>query len=159
FYGYVVPRNRTDSRRDRPKDELCIKFVRRYCKEVHQICASESCAPRLRGFESLPGGWFMVVMDVVNEEYIEFFKLDKSVRTPVLLEEITAKLTHLHRAGYVHGDIRDTNIMVKRDGKGFMLLDFDWSGRDGTVRYPMNVVRGPQLWRPDGAEDGKLISP
>ena len=48
--------------------------------------------------------------------------------------------------------------MVKKDGnKGFKLVDFDWSGRIGEVRYPMNVYRGQRLWRPHGAEDGKLI--
>jgi tRNA A-37 threonylcarbamoyl transferase component Bud32 len=35
----------------------------------------------------------------------------------------------LHQAGYVQGDIRDANIMVRKDGSlGFMLIDFDWAG-------------------------------
>ena len=158
FFGYVVPKNSADSRRDQPKEELCIKFVRRYSKEAHRICASGLCAPRLRGFESLPGGWYMVVMDAVDKEYIDLSKLDKSARTPDLLEKIRAKLSHLHQEGYVHGDVRDTNVMVRPDGKGFMLVDFDWSGEIGEVRYPINIVKGLQLWRPDEAEDGQLIT-
>ncbi|KAG2125665.1 hypothetical protein DEU56DRAFT_715527, partial [Suillus clintonianus] len=67
-------------------------------------------------------------------------------------------LQSLHQEGYVHGDIRDMNVMVKRDrSTGFKLVDFDWSGKIGEIRYPMNVYRGGRLWRPDGADDGQLI--
>jgi RIO-like serine/threonine protein kinase len=49
--------------------------------------------------------------------------------------DIIRKLTSLHQENYVHGDIRNTNIMMKKDGnQGFKLVDFDW--------YPMNVYRG-----------------
>jgi hypothetical protein len=59
----------------------------------------------------------------------------------------------------VHGDIRDTNVMVRKDGEmGFMLVDFDWAGEIGVVRYPMNVNRAENLWRPDGASDGNVIT-
>lgn len=159
FFGRVVPGDSAVVGSDDPKEELCVKFVRRYSKEAHQICASELCAPRLRGFESLPGGWFMVVMDAVNKDFVELHQLDKSARTPQLREQLEAKLTSLHQAGYVHGDVRDTNVMVREDGQGFMLVDFDWSGEIGTVTYPMNIIRGPQLQRPDGAADGQLITP
>jgi hypothetical protein len=48
--------------------------------------------------------------------------------------------------------------MVRRDhSPGFKLVDFDWSGKIGEIRYPMNVFRGDSLWRPDGAEDGQLV--
>lgn len=48
--------------------------------------------------------------------------------------------------------------MVKRNGSpGFKLMDFDWSEAIGEIRFPMNVFRGNRLWRPDGAEDGRLI--
>jgi tRNA A-37 threonylcarbamoyl transferase component Bud32 len=43
------------------------------------------------------------------------------------------KVTFLHQAGYVHGDVHDTNIMVKDRSQGFKLVDFDWSGRIGKV--------------------------
>ncbi|KIJ63840.1 hypothetical protein HYDPIDRAFT_67875, partial [Hydnomerulius pinastri MD-312] len=57
-----------------------------------------------------------------------------------LIETIRATLTRLHQKGYVHGDVRDTNIMVSRSNKAkFMLVDFDWAGKIGEVRYPMNV--------------------
>ena len=47
--------------------------------------------------------------------------------------------------------------MVERDGLGFMLLDFDWAGKIGEAKYPMNVYVGPDLWRPNEVCDGELI--
>jgi tRNA A-37 threonylcarbamoyl transferase component Bud32 len=46
----------------------------------------------------------------------------------------------LHEAGFVRGDIRSANIMVKKDGSlRIMLLDFDRGGVVGQVKYPLGV--------------------
>ncbi|KAG2125667.1 hypothetical protein DEU56DRAFT_565712 [Suillus clintonianus] len=134
---------------------LCIKFVRHYSQEAHQRCASGGFAPALYGFENLPGGWYMIVMEMIPEDYCCLGELSD----PYLHHDALATgLLSLHQEGYVHGDIRDTNVMVKRDrSPGFKLVDFDWSGKIGEIRYPMNVYRGGRLWRPDGADDGQLI--
>ncbi|KAG1860902.1 hypothetical protein F4604DRAFT_1957637 [Suillus subluteus] len=134
---------------------LCIKFVHHYSKEVHQRCASGGFAPVLYGFEHLPGGWYMVVMEFITDDYCCLGELfDPSPHHDAL----AAELQSLHEEGYVHGDIRDTNVMVKKDhSPGFKLVDFDWSGKIGEIRYPINVYRGKRLWRPAGAEDGQLI--
>jgi len=59
----------------------------------------------------------------------------------------------------VHGDIQDTNVMVRIDGKlGIFLVDFDWSGEIGVVRYPMYITRGPLLRRPEGAYNREKIT-
>lgn len=48
--------------------------------------------------------------------------------------------------------------MIKKDGtRGFKLLNFDWAGKKGVARYPMNPNRGPGLWRPEAVQDGELI--
>jgi hypothetical protein len=45
-------------------------------------------------------------------------------------------LEKLHKAGYVHGDIRAFNtVFSEEEGKG-CLIDFDFSGKTGTVFYP-----------------------
>ena len=135
--------------------DICIKFARSYSKEAHIKCAAMGIAPVLRGFDLVPGGWYMVTMDVVGEGYRCF---DTASCGATLYEEMREKLAAFHQAGFVHGDVRDTNVMVRRDGKPeFMLVDFDWAGKIGEVRYPMNVNRGPDLMRPDGAYDGELI--
>jgi len=136
-------------------EKICIKFVRRYSKDVHAFCASRGFAPILKGFQELPGGWWMVVMEMINEDYCRLSDFPPHYSR---YEDIARKLASLHQENYVHGDVRDTNIMVKKNGAlGFKLVDFDWSGRIGQVRYPMNVYRGPRLWRPLEAEDGRLI--
>ena len=136
-------------------EKICIKFVRHYSEDVHAFCASKGFAPALEGFEELPGGWHMVVMEMIGEDYCRL--MDFSPRYSHH-DDIVKKLTSLHQAGYVHGDVRDTNIMVKKDGsQGFKVVDFDWSGRIGEVRYPMNVYRSGRLRRPVEAKDGQLI--
>ncbi|KAF8802373.1 hypothetical protein BYT27DRAFT_7173144 [Phlegmacium glaucopus] len=138
-------------------EKICIKFVRSYSTEAHEKCAEMGCAPMLRGFEHIAGGWNMVVMDIVTEGYCEF---EVAIESPIgdLFRQMREKLTAFHEAGYVHGDIRDINIKVQEDSSGFMFLDFDWAGKIGEARYPANVYRGPDLWRPEGAYDGELIT-
>ena len=92
------------------KEKICIKFVRRYSKDVHERCASEHFAPALYGFESLPGGWYMIVMEMIGEGYC---CLGESSVFHSHYHEITTKLVSLHQVSLVHGDIHDTNIMVK----------------------------------------------
>jgi len=51
---------------------ICIKFVHQYLKDVHEFCASKGFAPKLEGFEGLPGGWHMVVI-VMDIKFFSFF--------------------------------------------------------------------------------------
>ena len=136
--------------------EVCIKFTHRYSREVHEACANMRIAPKLLGYELLPGGWIMVVMDKIDGDYTSLSAATITMRGH-LYNLIKKKLEGLHQSGMVHGDIRDANIMVQKAANdNFMLLDFDWAGKIGEVRYPMNVNR-TDLWRPDDAIDGELI--
>ncbi|KIK78612.1 hypothetical protein PAXRUDRAFT_16777 [Paxillus rubicundulus Ve08.2h10] len=134
-------------------DAICIKFVRRYSQQVHLRCASMGCAPALLGFESIPGGWFMVVMDALPSDYV---CLDNFQASDGCLGRIKDQLIQLHGDGFVHGDIRSTNIVVSKDETKFMILDFDWAGKFGETRYPMNV-NTTEIHRPEGVIDGALI--
>src|ERR1700729_2366526 len=134
-------------------EKVCVKFARQYSMEAHSICSSMGFAPALRGFERVAGGWYMIVMDAITDE---FGHVDKP---SALYEPIQEKVVALHQQGYVHGDLRDTNLMVRKNSAPeMMLFDFDWAGEIGKVRYPINVNRGPHLKRPDGAYDGELIT-
>ncbi len=136
------------------RERICIKFVRRYSRAVHEKCAEMGIAPKLRGFEDIGAGWKTVIMDALDEEYKPF---DKNILPADTGERIGERLVELHQANFVHGDVRDANIMVRKDGKpGFMLVDFDWSGIIGEVRYPININK-VDLWRPDDVSDGLLI--
>jgi hypothetical protein len=134
------------------KRTVCIKFVRQYSAEAHKRCAQLDFAPQLLGFKSLPGGWSMVVMDWLGSD--KWSRLDEiTTITWNDVEVLTSKISQLHQSGYGHGDLRPTNILVsKSDAKHYMLVDFDWAGTLGVVRYPMNVNR-VGIWRPDDVVD------
>ena len=140
-------------------ERLCVKFVRTYAPTVHEQCAALGMSPPLRGFNAVPGGWHMVVMDLL-EEYECLHGVKRSLSDEEkerLREELGSKLRDLHQKNSVHGDVRDANVMVRRGELEWRLVDFDWSGEIGEVRYPMNVNRGPGLRRPKDALDGELI--
>jgi hypothetical protein len=135
-------------------ERICIKFVRRYSQAAHEKCAEMGIAPKLRGFEDIGARWKTVIMDALDEEYKPF---DKNNLPADGREHIRARLVELHQANLVHGDVRDVNIMVRKDGKpGLMLVDFDWSGIIGQVCYPIGVNK-IDLWRPDDVSDGLLM--
>jgi len=148
---------------------ICIKFVPRYCKEGHEFLAAKGFAPKLHAFERLPGGLYMVIMDDVSDEYVSLFNLIRD--NPSLLSEehlgarrslsdkIRQSLRQLHQAGFVHGDIRDTNVMAKWDGFNdwsFLVVDYDSCGKIKQVRYPLNL-NTTSVQRPEGATGGAII--
>jgi hypothetical protein len=49
--------------------EVCVKFATRYSRE-HTYSALPWGSLTLRGFEALPGRWFMVVMDQINDVFM-----------------------------------------------------------------------------------------
>ena len=54
---------------------------------------------------------------------------------------IIEHLEKLHEAGYVHGDIRACNTLFpEEEGDPGYLIDFDFSGKAGTARYPTGYV-------------------
>jgi len=96
----------------------------------------------------------MIVMDDLRDSY-RILSDSPGVDGP--FNAIKELLLTVHQSGYVHGDIRSSNILVGERKEDFMLLDFDWAGPIGEARYPMNLNRSEGLWRPAGARDGALI--
>ncbi|KAF5348124.1 hypothetical protein D9756_010741 [Leucocoprinus leucothites] len=111
---------------------VCVKFVTRYSTEAHEICAKNGFAPTLRGFEKLPGGWFMVVMDSIDESFQPLYRLPRCHRTDALYQAALNKIMCLHQNNLAHGDVRETNLMVATHKPNeCMLVDFDWAGQIG----------------------------
>lgn len=136
---------------------VAVKFVRSYSKDLHEHCASRDFAPALLGFQRLAGDWFMVVM-----EYMDGYKTlatlkDRSSISTQLRQMITDLVTSFHAQKFVHGDIRDTNFLVRMDGKLEMkLIDFDWGGKEGEVCYPV-LINNRTVHRPPDVVGGQLI--
>ncbi len=148
------------------EDRVCVKFVYgSYSVETHKICFELGFAPRLRAVEKIPGGWVMVVMDYLDENYSTLFDhvtfagdVGKNGNT-TLREEIMRQISNLHERGSVHGDIRTANIMVNKDSfktGHFMLIDFDWAGVAGVARYPGSLNKKGVI-RPEDVRPGDLI--
>ncbi|KAG1755294.1 uncharacterized protein EDB91DRAFT_285621 [Suillus paluster] len=147
---------------DAARKKICIKFVRYYCREAYNFCASKGHAPELIAYKPLAGGWNMVIMDALDIDDGRSMQrpglyrpLSAILDRQPLKETITSLIEELHKQGYVHGDVRDTNLFA-RDNEDFMLLDFDWAGPIQEARYPMYVDR-QDIRRPDGARDGEKI--
>jgi serine/threonine protein kinase len=73
-------------------------------------------------------------------------------------------VNELHKGGFVHGDIRDTNLLIDRaslpktvDEVGIHVIDFDWAGLIGQAKYPTGV-NTVSVRRPNGAQDGEPIT-
>ncbi|KAG5349563.1 hypothetical protein C0989_003113, partial [Termitomyces sp. Mn162] len=68
----------------------------------------------------------------------------------------------LHQNGFVHGDIRAANLLIDpaslaSDDVQVHLIDFDWAGRAGEVRYPIGL-NCETVIRPKEVQGGKLIT-
>ncbi|KAG3049686.1 hypothetical protein PI125_g26545, partial [Phytophthora idaei] len=82
-----------------------VKFAKRYGKEVHEYCSSAGFAPELLFCESLPNGWVFVVM-----EQVPLFPLRQANGMIVHGQLLKIKNT-LKDASFVHGDLRENNVM------------------------------------------------
>ena len=127
-----------------------IKFCRSYSTAALQAMAAAGYAPALLGSEQLVQGWFLIV-----QEFVDAVPWDEMVDTPV--EPLKAAVRALHAAGFVHGDMRGCNILVAGIHSAVYLIDFEWAGLAGTVRYPYFMNHVDIQW-PDSAGDGRLVT-
>ena len=74
--------------------------------------------------------------------------------SPQVKKALEDVLCIMHGKGFVHGDLRPQNILVVNDT--IRILDFDWAGREGVVRYP-NELNISCNWHAD-VECGGLIA-
>lgn len=79
----------------------------------------------------------MVVM-----EYVEGQTADSLSSRPWpkdLYAQLKEILIRLHKRGYVYGDLRPPNVIIRNvnDKRQAVLLDFDWAGRALYVYYPL----------------------
>ncbi|KAF8659517.1 hypothetical protein AX16_001816 [Volvariella volvacea WC 439] len=111
--------------------------------ELHAICAASGHAPTLLAYQRLPGGWYGVAMEYAADAVP--ITLHKSISEHLERWETDLRglVAEFHNKGFVHGDLRDANIIIGNDGH-VILIDFDWGGRDGEVSYPTPMLN-PEL--------------
>jgi serine/threonine protein kinase len=145
--------------------KFVVKFTLQYSKDAHSYLASRGWAPRLRQCSELPGGWVAIFMDF--SDYKALFEISitlSSEQKEKVRSKVKKIIKEMHAKGLVHGDIRDTNILVNHESlaKGtddvqIHIIDFDWAGLVGVAKYPLGVNR-KTIRRPDGAQGGALIT-
>ena len=74
---------------------------------------------------------------------------------------VKSKLRQLRHGGFVHGDIRSVNVLVRKPDVALthaevLLVDWDWAGVEGQVEYPVDM--NPAVWRPPTAQVGGMIT-
>lgn len=142
-------------------DEFVVKFTPWYSEDAHNCLASHNLAPRLRRCGQISADWTVVIMDI--SKYPVLFGLELSdVDKERVRHKVMDAARRLHQEGFVHGDIREANVLIdvesltSNDLK-IHLIDFDWAGPIGEAKYPVDVNK-IAVRRPDGVKGGGLIT-
>ncbi|KAI0296953.1 hypothetical protein B0F90DRAFT_1005618 [Multifurca ochricompacta] len=129
IYGATLGKN---------KDRVVVKFTKRYCLPLHLFCAEKRHAPRVLGYGVVHGGWHVIVMEWIANDPSDRENY-ASKYLPRWSKDLKKLVDGFHEEGFVHGDLRDANLIVpKKNPKRIMLLNFDWGGdvKSGAVHYP-----------------------
>ncbi|KAF5335612.1 hypothetical protein D9757_015360 [Collybiopsis confluens] len=130
------------------EENIIIKFgYGQYGINAHRAAAENHLAPALLGYSRLTGGWWMVAMELLHEDFQSCAKV--GVKNPCK-SVIKTSISALHAMGFVHGDLRASNVLVRKyvDQWECKLIDFDWAGRAEQVKYPFGVYRTLNMFRP-----------
>jgi len=142
-----------------PDRDVIVKFSESYSKECHEVCHGLGYAPELIACEWIAGGWYFVVMELLDDnQYVmlETLQFRREI-TQSLAKAVETAAEAMHDKGFVHGDLRPPNIMVSPDDS-IKIIDFDCSGKIGEAVYPPFRNRKNIEWHPD-AKLGAVIRP
>ena len=115
--------------------QIYVKFTQRYSRELHSFCAKRGLAPKLLGFELLPGGWFAVAMEKVDT--VQLGEIESISGFDRWKRDIRELVGDFHDIGLVHGDLRLVNFVFTGSKPcRLILVDFDWGGKEGEVYFP-----------------------
>ncbi|KAL0955361.1 hypothetical protein HGRIS_001609 [Hohenbuehelia grisea] len=130
--------------------ECIVKFTSRYFPKAHELAYKQGAAPELLYCQFVPSvGKFCVVTEYIDEP-------DGARLSADGIEKLEHAVKTLHGQSYVLGDLRDANILVDGDGHPY-LIDFDWSGVEGSVFYPMDLNTQGIDWA-EGVHGGAKIT-
>ena len=143
---------------------VIVKFVEQYCIDAHRLMASKGYAPSVITFEKVTSRYHVVVMEYVEDAVTlhEYIQKEQNRKHSIdqLKDHCSKALCVLHESGFCHGDLRGNNILVKRKetAQPIVIVDFDWSGKNGVAKYPLFMNHIDLTW-PEGATDGKFLHP
>ena len=149
------------------KKRILVKFVRTYSKETHLASAAKDGAPALLGCDVLSCGWSVVVMELLEgPDWVSSLMIADRAERHMVCEKVKEHVLTLHHEGFVHGDIRPQNVLVKRPDTthghtlSVRLVDFDWAGEINKATYPflVNPDLGYGFTRPSSVKGGGIIT-
>ena len=142
------------------------KFLRQgasYGEDVHSWCSTRLFAPPFDVTQLCPG-WKKIRMDAIGDQWKVALLATGSVRDKVVAK-VTELLHLLHKAGYVHGDIRASNVLFRMHGSedvqcqpdvNIMLIDFDDAGRVPDAHYSLLPFNPDVPSHPDVMPGGRI---
>lgn len=128
-------------------EKVLVKIVQgNYGYEAHKITAESGFSPKLFGMAKLDGVPTAYAMELLSGSDDWQHLHHRFIYTPTLehfeklKDQIDQFLALMEKHNLVHGDLRANNIFIRVDGKKVELrvLDWDWAGVQGTVRYPLD---------------------
>ena len=97
---------------EQPNEHLYVKFSQRYSEGAHRKLG---LAPKLYAVNEVYGcQWFMVVMEDVSKDYTPLSDLTQLSTIGHVRCELAPSLGSLHEEGFVHGDVRNVNVLVRK---------------------------------------------
>ena len=154
--------------------QIVVKFVERYGEAAHKLLASHGLAPQLlycgdiwleEPERSGCGDRKMVVMEYIEgiSAHAMLHNREGRALPDGVHSAIKRAVELLHDENMVHGDIRLGNVIIEGgidvdDGdmeNRVKIVDFDWAGVEGTVRYPLHLSE--TISWPAGVADDALI--
>lgn len=154
-----------------PPVRLLVKFVNgRYGIDAHAAAAAAGHAPALYRVGAMAGGWTVVIMGKLEEDPSRPWRqYDAHAESPDVVDAVLqAYEVSFTNDGFVHGDLRPTNVFVRAsadaraDADGattaavvvpsttraathvstsveVAFIDFDWAGKEGEALYPLSI--------------------
>ncbi|QRV94387.1 kinase domain protein [Ceratobasidium sp. AG-Ba] len=141
-------------------ERIVVKFAEQYHIEGHRLLASNGLAPKVLFYRgpTYAGGYHLVIMERIGSGSLYDWARSHAGELAPIRQDVEKALKILHEADLVFGDLRAPNVIVSECDsvrpRG-MLVDFDWCGREGEVRYP--AAMNEKIGWATGAEAGALI--
>jgi serine/threonine protein kinase len=149
----------------RPTRDIVVKFTERYSVSAHEVLTEAGLATKLL-YSGPPGRditqtqpsyqpLIMVVMDYVDGRTLVAAKNTMKTETEdKVRKDVRQAIELLHDRGLVFGDLRPPNVLIDGDNE-VKLIDFDWAGEQGQVRFP-SLISSSVRW-PDGVKAMDII--
>jgi len=125
------------------------KFTTQYSSDVHKCLYEYGMAPGLIDIQVLAGGWKFVLMEKIEgktlyEMYSSSARATHKQQKSVIQQKLKEAVSHMNHRNFVHGDLRTPNIMIREaeitsSSPTPIILDFDWAGTEGIVKYPSHL--------------------